>query len=142
MSAQEKVRCRATKLDGTPCRFFLNLSADGLCPTHDPARKTDVAAMWKKGGQASQVVAKRRRQELRDEGIRLDVPERPTSLAELGEVQSWVAFETYSGRMDARTSEATTKALRNQQLIYEKRDLLDQVQKLRKQLAEVQKAKR
>ena len=41
--------CRAVKVDGTPCRGFQELSDEGLCPAHDPARAALVFTRRSKG---------------------------------------------------------------------------------------------
>jgi len=69
-------------------------------------------------------------------------PPEPKSLEDLAKLAGWVARQTFTMQMDARTSEATTKALRNAQLIYEKRDLEQRLKAALKELAELRKPRR
>jgi hypothetical protein len=58
---------------------------------------------------------------------------------ELVELQAFVLEQTRTKAMDARTSEALTKGIRNQQIMIEKRDLQREIQELRKELADAKR---
>ena len=45
--------CRAVRKDGQPCGTMTNLSADGFCLWHDPARASVAAAARAKGQKAA-----------------------------------------------------------------------------------------
>lgn len=123
-------QCQATAKGGARCRSTIGVSADGYCLHHDEKRKAIAADVCVRGGKAS----RRGAGTIKSVRIPLGSPAAPTSLAEIAAVQSWVAFQTYSGKMDARTSEATTKALRNQQLVLQKLETEDRVTELREKL--------
>jgi hypothetical protein len=136
--------CRGTTKTGNPCRVRLNLGPGGLCLQHDPARVEEARAVRAAGGRAAGPAQREARERQRIGAaiqLPIDPPSMPHTLDDIAKVQAWVAYQTYTGGMDARTSEATTKALRNQQLIIEKRDLQADVARLRRELAAVKKGR-
>lgn len=100
---------------------------------HDPERAAARGEMREKG-----VAVRRENKGKRNSPS--NVPDAPKNLEDAARIASWLTKATYIGDIDARTSEATTKALRNFQLIVEKRDLLRQIEQLRAALKEAKQS--
>jgi hypothetical protein len=135
LSLHAPQQCVGLTRSGRQCQNRLNVSPEsGLCVAHDPARAAEVLAIRQKGAKASNA----KRSTARIPPAK-DAPQMPESLEDIARVQAWVAHQTYTGGMDARTSEATTKALRNQQLILEKRDLERRLKDLLRVVSDLKK---
>ena len=117
---------------GTPCRVRLNLSpTTGLCLAHDPERTEAWRAVRAAGGHAT----------ARSEFVRRAASGEPSTAAKLLEtlsglvrMEASIIARTFAGQLDARTSEALTRAVREQRQNLEKRDLLVSVTALRREL--------
>lgn len=122
-------RCCGTTAKGAPCGSFLNLSESGFCLMHDPERAGERAAMRSAGGAAAKVA--KTKSKAADPAT---TPPRMKSLADAVSVASWIADAVLRGDIDARTSEAATKAVRQFQLGEEKASLLKRISALEAQL--------
>lgn len=78
-------RCRAVRKDGQPCGTTNNLSADGFCIWHDPARAAVAAAARARGQKTAQRAARGRQADYTE-----PMPDLIT-LEDCDLVASWVA---------------------------------------------------
>jgi hypothetical protein len=121
--------------EGSPCRSRLNLSPDtGLCLQHDPARREAARAMQSAGAIAKAEVMRRRKA-----ALPAGVPRAPRTLEDAERVASWITRAVLVGDIDVRVAEAATKAVRQFQLVVEKRVLQDRVRELELMLREARK---
>ena len=120
---------------GAPCRTSMNLSADsGLCVQHDPARAVARAAMQAAGGAASKVAkTKAKAAEVHD------IPKAPKNLEDAVHWSSWAMHAVASRTMDARTGHEVGYLVNAFKAAVEKRDLLREIEQLRRDLAEARK---
>ncbi len=127
--------CGAAKVDGTPCRSYLNLSpATGMCLMHDPERAEERQRVTASGGRATGV-AKRARKTADPE----DVPSAPKTLQDAVTWSSWAMHAVACGRIDARTGHEIGYLVNAFKAAVEKRDLERQIHELRAELAAAQK---
>jgi hypothetical protein len=128
-------RCGFVKADGQPCRVTMGLSPiTGHCIAHDLARRDEWTARRSAGGRASNEARKRERRRLPAR-----MPPRPETLADAVKYAAWLVWAVNVGEIDARTCEASTKALRQFQLGEEKRALEEKIKQLRAELAEARR---
>jgi hypothetical protein len=133
----EPKRCGAPTKAGPPCRAKMNLSAtNGLCLQHDPEREAERAALHAAGGKASRAAVARARA-----ADPATVPKPPKDLEEATKYFAWLVDQGATGKMDARTVHECAFALKGFQSALEKRDLLRQIEQLRRDLAEARKEK-
>jgi hypothetical protein len=117
----------------------MNLSEAGFCFQHDTARADEVRAMRAAGGSASGKAKRDRRATLPAAGT---VPKVPKTLDDAARYAAWLPDATVRGLIDARTSHEASVALREFRMAAEKRDLADEVARLRKELQDARLARR
>lgn len=100
--------CRGTRKDGAPCRTGFNLSADGFCLNHDPARADEARRAQAKAKQRGGASVKELRLADRED---LPTPHQPKTLEEVKLWAAWLAFELVLGGIDTGIAREANKAL-------------------------------
>lgn len=132
----DDVRCGAPKASGETCRVSIGLSpTNGRCIVHDPDRIEEARQRRSLGGKASNEARRKARAALPE-----NVPAAPRTLEDAGRIASWITRATLIGEIDARTSEAATKAVRQFQLTIEKKELVARIKALEAMLAQAKAA--
>lgn len=116
---------------GEPCEQSMNLNdQNGLCLWHDPTRKEQAQDARALGG--------RNRSLTRTVTI-ADAPSPPKTLEDAVEFSSWLAHAVLVGAIDARTAEASSKAISVFRSVAEKRDLERKVRLLESKVAKYER---
>jgi hypothetical protein len=122
------------KSDGTPCGMNVPDGVD-LCPHHNPNMKDVMAARRAKGN------ASRSRLAMTAKAAALrGCPAVPQNLEDAVSYAAWAVHQVASGQMDSRTGHEIAFILNTLKAGLEKRDLLREVQQLRRDLAAARKA--
>lgn len=133
--------CRGTSRSGAPCRMRSNLNPEnGLCLVHDPERAEEFRT-FARAGQQRAVAARKENRKIRAATL-ADVLERPPvgdSLETLATFHRWVIEATARGDLELGVSRTHTAAVRVQQQVYEKRDLMRQLRDLEKAYDELKR---
>lgn len=136
MSVAPAETCGYQKAGGDLCRVTIGLSpSNGRCIVHDPDRIEEAKQRRSLGGKASGESRRKARA-----ALPADVPKAPKTLEDAATIASWITRATLIGEIDARTSEAATKAVRQFQLTIEKRELVARIKALETALAEARRA--
>lgn len=126
-------QCRGTTKAGAPCRSQF-VGASGYCLTHDPEKTAEARAIRQAGGRATS-----KAQRALEASQPKNVPKEPKTLEDAARISAWITRATLMRHIDARTSEAATKAVRQFQLAEEKRVLVTTIKELRAELAEAKR---
>lgn len=130
MTEPEAVQgCKALKKDGSPCGATFGLSPDGYCFPHDEKRAVEWLAMQRNRADLS---AKRRKE--MKESLPPGLPRAPKTLDDAVHWSSWATHAVAAGIIDGRTCHEISVSIREFRMSLEKRDLADEVDRLRKQL--------
>lgn len=130
---QGRPTCRALKADGEPCRQVMNLSDNGLCVFHDPARTEELREMRSRGGKRmSQIIAEER-------GV-CDAPTTALdSLDGVAEHLAWTIRAVEGGQLTAKEGRELAATLDRLRVALTDRDLHKKFRKLQKELADLKK---
>jgi len=130
-------RCVAIKADGERCGQKNNLSASGECLFHDSDRKRQAQAARRRGAKASHAARQAK------DGRRVvdvhDAPELPKTVEDLREWAHFLVWATATGKIDPRTSDSITRAIKVAMETSEGSDLRDRLAELEATLAEVKR---
>lgn len=126
------VTCQGTTRTGAPCRMRSNVNpANGLCLVHDPTRAEESREFARLGQQrAVEARASNRKERAALLADRLERPPVGDTLESLAAFHRWVMEATARGEIDLGSSRTHTAAVRVQQQVYEKRDLIRRLHEL------------
>lgn len=133
--------CRGTTKGGTPCRWANNLSEDGLCAAHDPARQEESRAIRVAGGKSGGRRSRAARNAAQEKAP-LNVPPAPKTLDDATRYFAWIVNAVATGALDARSGHECAYALNGFKAAAEKRDLEREIQQLREELAAARRPRR
>jgi len=130
-------QCRGLTPTGDRCQVTTNLSPEGLCLWHDPAREEAAQAARRRGG--------KRRPSRKQADVRVvdpdTAPDPPETLDDIVTWASWTAYAVATGTVDARTAREISYALSTLRTGLEKRDLARDVARLRRDLDQLKKGR-
>lgn len=122
------------RADGEPCRSTLGLGTTGLCLQHDPERANEAHLLRSTGGLAARDAKIKAKAALPD-----GVPKAPKTLEDAVQWSSWAMYAVATGEIDARTGHEVGYLVNAFKAAVEKRDLLQEIEKLRAELAAARK---
>lgn len=127
-------RCRGVRGNGEPCKVGFALSADGYCMTHDPERREAAIELRRAGGRNSRAKVKAERAAAAAK-IPAGLPKAPKTLEDAVHWSSWAMHAVATGAIDARTAHECGYLIARFTEALNKRDLLAEIEQLRRELA-------
>ncbi|HEV8612852.1 MAG TPA: hypothetical protein VGQ73_05025, partial [Gemmatimonadales bacterium] len=113
--SESRRQCRAIAADGERCSQWLNLSTEGFCLFHDPARAEEAAAARARGQVNSARASSERAAERREKTIEAMDPPPPLELTLAGVAKQlgWLAQQVSAGRLPPKVGSSVTYSLSN-----------------------------
>ncbi len=98
-------QCSATTKAGERCKQYSTVNESGMCVMHDPARKSEMAAIRSRGGKTT---AQKDRRVLAVH----EVPDRPKTMDDLREWSLFLVWASALEMIAPRTCDSTSRAIK------------------------------